>query len=167
MGTYLIARKWTRTDRSAIVDPGGQTQFEILGKFRRKSGLAIADAAGAQVATISRGGGFRTRYDITAGGAQATVHPSGAFKSGYAVDTTAGQLQSRSSNLTGSKYELRRGGTVAASVRHEGFLQERFTVEVADGEDAVLMLAAILAIERMREDRQRQSAAAASMAAGT
>src|SRR5580704_2102618 len=32
MGTYLIARKWTRTDRSAIVDPGGQTQFEILGK---------------------------------------------------------------------------------------------------------------------------------------
>jgi uncharacterized protein YxjI len=159
---YLIARKWARTDRSAITDPAGQAQFEILGKFRRNRGLTIADAAGIQVAAISRSG-FRARYAITAGSVQATVHPRGAFRAGYAIETTAGQLQSRS-NFTGSKYELSRAGTVAASVRHEGFRQDHFTVEIADGEDAALMLAAILAIERMREERRRQSSAAASMA---
>jgi uncharacterized protein YxjI len=155
---YLIARKWARTDRSAITDPAGQTQFEILGRFRRKRGLTITDAAGTQVAAISRSG-FRARYDITVGGTQATAHPRGAFQTRYAIETAAGQLRSRS-NLTGSKYELSRGDMVAASVRHEGFLRDSFTVEVAEGEDAVLMLAAILAIERMREERQQSGAAA-------
>jgi uncharacterized protein YxjI len=155
---YLIARKWARTDRSAITDPAGQTQFEILGKFRRKRGLTITDATGAQVAAISRSG-FRPRYDITVGGTQATAHPRGALKTEYAIETAAGQLQSHS-NFTGGNYELSRGETVAASVRHEGFLRDRFTVEVADGEDAVLMLAAVLVIERMREERRQSGAAA-------
>jgi len=43
-------------------------------------------------------------------------------------------------------------------VRQERSLRPRFTVEVADGEDPLLMLAVILVIEKVRSDRQRSSA---------
>ena len=73
---------------------------------------------------------------------------------------TAGQLLARG-NFTGRTFELSRGLSVVASVTQQRALRERFAVEVADGEDAVLMLAAILVIEIVRDER-RQSAAAAS-----
>jgi hypothetical protein len=38
-------------------------------------------------------------------------------------------------------------------------LRERFAVEVADGEDAALMLAVVLVIETIRDDRRRSAAA--------
>lgn len=51
--------------------------------------------------------------------------------------------------------------TVATVSQHRA-LRERFAVEVADGEDAVLMLAVVLVIETIRA-RRRQGAAAASV----
>jgi hypothetical protein len=43
--------------------------------------------------------------------------------------------------------------------RFEAEGRERCTVEVADGEDAVVMLAVVLAIERIREERAHAAAA--------
>jgi uncharacterized protein YxjI len=157
---YLLSRKWALTDRFAITDLAGQTQFDVQGRFALRQRLSIRDAAGTEVAAISRSG-LRTRYDITAGSVQATVRPRGVFSSGFVIDSTAGQLLARGT-FTGRKYEVLRGTSVVASVSQQLALRERFAVEVADGEDAVLMLAAILVIEVIRDDRRRQSAAAAT-----
>lgn len=156
---YLLARKWALTDKFTITDADGQPRFEVAGRIALRQRLSIRDVTGAEVAVISRSG-LRARYDITADGVQATVRPRGIFKTGFVIDTTAGQLLARG-NFTGRKYELSRGLSVVASVTQQRALRERFAVDVADGEDAVLMLAAILVIEVVRDER-RQSAAAAS-----
>jgi uncharacterized protein YxjI len=109
---YLIARKWTRTDRSAITDPAGQTQFEVLGRLRRKNVLTLADPAGLQVATVTRAG-WAVRYQITAGNAQATVSLRGIFRPGYVIDTTTGQLRTRG-RISGRGYEVSRGTATVA-----------------------------------------------------
>jgi uncharacterized protein YxjI len=162
MGTqYLLSRKWALNDRFAITDQAGLPQFEVQGRFALRQRLSMRDAAtGAEVAAISSRG-LGTRYDITAGEIQATVRPRGFFSSRFVVESSAGELEARG-NFTGRKYQLLRGGSVVASVSQQLSLRERFTVEVADGEDAVLMLAAILVIEVIRDNRQRQSAAASS-----
>ena len=46
-------------------------------------------------------------------------------------------------------------------------IRERFAVDVADGEDPVLMLAVILVIEIVRDERRRSAATAAAAGAGT
>jgi hypothetical protein len=52
-----------------------------------------------------------------------------------------------------------------ATVSQEISLRERFTVEVGDGENPVLMLAVILVIEAIRNARGSGAAAAGSAAA--
>jgi uncharacterized protein YxjI len=154
---YLIARKWTRTDRSAITDPAGQTQFEVVGRLRRKNALTLADPAGLQVATVCRTG-WAVRYQITAGNAQATVSLRGIFRPGYIIDTTTGQLRTRG-RISGRDYEVSRGAATVASVRHERSLRGGVAVDIGDGEDAVLLLAAVLVLEWIREERREQAAA--------
>ena len=61
--------------------------------------------------------------------------------------------------ISGRSYEVSRGTATVASVRHERSLRGGVAVDIGDGEDAVLMLAAVLVLEWIREQRREQAAA--------
>jgi uncharacterized protein YxjI len=57
-------------------------------------------------------------------------------------------------SFSGRNYTVARGGMAVATVSQQRTLRDRFAIEVADGEDAVLTLAVILVIETIRAARR-------------
>jgi hypothetical protein len=76
------------------------------------------------------------------------------------IESPVGPMEARG-NFSGRNYAVARGGVTVATVSQRPSLRQRFAIEVADGQDPVLMLAVILVIEAIR-DQRRDSAGAAS-----
>ena len=150
-GVYLMSRKWSLSDRFTIADEAGVPRYEVQGRFGFTKRLSVRDASGAEVAVIS-GAAFSSRYDIQAAGGPTMVRPRGVFGQRFEIDSPAGQLEARG-NFSGRNYTVARGGTAVATVSQQRTLRDRFAIEVADGEDAVLILAVILVIETIRAAR--------------
>jgi uncharacterized protein YxjI len=162
--SYLMSRKWALTDRFAITDDAGTPHFEVQGRFALTKKLSISDAAGAEVAVITRQPFART-YQILVGGQSVTVSPRGFFGRRFEIASATGQMEA-SGNFSGWQYSVTRAGVQVAAVSQLRTFREKFAIEVADGEDAVLLLSVVLVIETIRDDRRRQ-AGAAGAAAGT
>ena len=164
MGTnYLISRKWALSDRFAITDDTGVPQFDVHGRFAFSRKLSLRDSAGTEVAVIIRRG-WPMRYEVLAGGQLTTVRPRGFLGKRFEIDSPAGVLEARG-NFSGRQYSVTRGGAPVVAVTQLRTFREQFSAEVCDGEDALLMLAVVLAIETIREDRRRSAATAASATA--
>jgi uncharacterized protein YxjI len=163
--SYLIARKWALADRFAITDESGMPRFEVQGRLALSRQLSIRDAAGAEVAVISRRG-WAPRYEIVAGGITTTVRPRGFLGNRFEVLSPGIAMEARG-NFSGRQFAITANGVQAAAVTQLRTFRERFAVEVADGQDAVLMLAVVLVIETIRDDRRRQAGAAGATAAVT
>jgi uncharacterized protein YxjI len=152
---FLISRKWALTSRFAVTDEAGIPQFEVHGRFALTRKLSVCDIAGTEVAVISRRG-LAMRYQILTGGQETTVRPRGFFGMRFEIDSPAGPIEARG-NFSGRQYTITRGGMPAAGVTQLRTLREQFAVEIADGEDALLMLAVVLVIEIIRDDRRRSA----------
>jgi uncharacterized protein YxjI len=150
---YLISRKWAFTTRFAITDDTGVPHFQVQAgsAFSRK--LSIYDPAGAEVAIISRQG-LRVRYRILARGQETTVVPRGFLGKRFEISSPTGLVEARG-NISGRQYSITRGTMPVAGVTQLRTFREQFAVHVADGEDVVLMLAVVLVIEMIRDDRRR------------
>jgi hypothetical protein len=68
--------------------------------------------------------------------------------------------------LLRANYAVARGGVTVATVSQRPSLRQRFAIEVADGQDPVLMLAVILVIEAIRDQRRDSAGAAGAASAG-
>ena len=148
---YLISRKWALTSRFAITDSAGTPRFEVQGRFRK---LSLSDTLGTEAAVISRRG-LAMRYQILADGQETTVRPRGFFGRRFEIDAPAGPMEAHG-NFSGRQYTITLGGGMpAATVSQLRTFREQFAVDVADGQDPVLMLAVVLAIETIRADRRR------------
>ncbi len=153
--TFLISRRWARTSRFTITDEAGAPRFEVQGRFALTRRLSVCDVGGAEVAVISRRGLAR-RYQILAGGQESIVYPRGLFGRRFEIDAPACPLEARG-NFSGRQYAIARGGVLAAGVTQLRTFREQFAVEVGDGEDPVLMLAVVLVIEIIRDERRRSA----------
>jgi uncharacterized protein YxjI len=162
---YLISRKWSLADRFAITDATGVEHFTVEGRLAFSRRLSVRDTTGAEVAVITRRG-FASRYEILARDLVTTVRPRGFFGQRFEIDSPAGLLEARG-NFSGRQYVVTRGATQAAAVTQLRTFREQFAVEVSEAEDPVLMLAVVLVIETIRDDRRRDAAAAASAGTGT
>ena len=152
---YLISRKWALTARFAITDDTGFSRFEVQGRSAFSRKLSIYDPAGAEVAVVSRRG-LGMRYLILTGGQEITVTPRGFLGKRFEIGTPAGFLEARG-NFSGRQCGITRGGMLAAGVTQLRTFREQFAVQVADEEDAVLMLAVVLVIELIRDERRRRA----------
>jgi uncharacterized protein YxjI len=152
---YLISRKWALTSRFVIADDTGAAQFEVQGRFALSRKLTVSDMTGTEVAVISRRG-LAMRYEIMAGGQLTTVRPRGFFGRRFEIDSPAGPMEARG-NFSGRQYAINRGGVLAAGVSQLRSFREQFAVDVAEGEDPVLMLAVVLVIETIRAERRRSA----------
>jgi uncharacterized protein YxjI len=75
----------------------------------------------------------------------------------YDIDSPGGLLQAQG-NFSGRQYSITRDGMPAAAVTQSP-VRGQFAVQVTPGQDAVLMLAVILAIETIRDNRRRAAVA--------
>jgi hypothetical protein len=83
----------------------------------------------------------------------------------YEIESPAGPMEARG-NFSGRNYAVARGGVTVATVSQRPSLRQRFAIEVADGQDPVLMLAVILVIEAIRDQRRDSAGAAGAASAG-
>jgi uncharacterized protein YxjI len=57
-------------------------------------------------------------------------------------------------DFSGADYEITSSGAVRAAVSRQRMRQRNLTIDVADSEDGISLIAIVLAIETLRDDRR-------------
>jgi uncharacterized protein YxjI len=151
---YTMSSKWSLMERFAITDDSGAEVFEARGHFRSK--ITLHDGRRHEVAEV-RKHVFTDTHEVHVGGQEvAKVRHAGIFGDHYDIDTPYGRITAKG-HFDGGDYHLDSGGMRVASIRRKLALREKFGVEIADGQNDVLLLAVMLAIEAIHEERREQN----------
>ena len=149
-----------------ITDEAGNEVFLVDGhalQFRKT--FELKDPSGAVLAMIRQQlFQFRAAMDIERDGAVIATVRSVPFslKNRYQVTLADGSVLEANGSFTDMNWELTRAdGQVAARISRQWFkVRDTYGVEVGQGEDAPLVIAIAVCIDRLRELRRRRIAAA-------
>lgn len=158
---YLIEQKLTLAKpRFSVRDENENEVYLVEGKaLRVHEQLWIRDVTGRDVAFVRGRGAFKTKYEISKHGALvATMEPKQRWlKLNFLLtDAGSGAETVALGNFTGYEYAFERNGAAVASVKKTRRWTDRYTLEVADGEDAVVYIASVLAIDAYHEQLERR-----------
>jgi uncharacterized protein YxjI len=149
-----MSSKWSLLERFAITDDSGAEVFEARGHFRSK--ITLHDAGGREVAQV-RKHVFTDTHEVHVGGQEvAKVRHAGIFGDHYDIDTPYGRITAKG-HFDGGDYHLSQDGHRVASMTRKLSLRERFGIDIADGQNDALLLAIMLAIEAIHEERREQN----------
>ena len=161
---YIIQERFVRLgEDSDILDESGRPVFHVDGKvFTLRDRLVIEDLSGREVASVHRRLlAFRPTYEISVNGRQAAQvrkHLFTPFRDSYTIDVPGPDDLEMNGSLLDHDFTIRRGGQVVATVSKAWLtLRDTYGVEIAPGEDDLLILASVLALD-LAEDRERQQA---------
>ena len=159
---YVIRERFFRLGEDAdIADESGRVVFKVDGKvLTLRDRLVVRDPAGREVAQVQRQLiALRPSYAIGVGGEEvATVHKHffTPFRDRFTIDLPGPDDLEMAGNLLDHEFAIRRGDTVVATVSKQWFtLRDTYGVEIAEGVDALLILASVLALD-LAEDRERE-----------
>jgi len=146
-----------------IRDAGGNDVYFVDGKvFSLRDQLVFQDMRGNELAVVQRKLlSWGPTYEIYHRGQLEAVVKESLFTllgHRFAVDDEHGpdDLEARG-NFTNHQYTFTRGGQEVAQVSESWFtLADTYGVDVADGQDDVLILACTVVIERCEEASRRQ-----------
>lgn len=163
---YVMSSKWAFTEHFEITDAAGNPVFDVRGNLGLTQRLTFADAAGRPLAEITKRM-MSTRHDISIAGQRvAEVRHTGFFGERYEIDSSFGTFTAKGS-FTGWDYTISSVGQVVAVISRQLSFREKYIVDVADGANDVFVLAVVLAIDAIHDERRRSSGAAGgSMFAG-
>ena len=161
---YIIQERFVRLgEDSDILDESGRPVFHVDGKvFTLRDRLVIEDLSGREIASVHRKLlAFRPTYEISVNGrqtAQVRKHLFTPFRDSYTIDVPGPDDLEMNGSLLDHDFTIRRGGQVVATVSKAWLtLRDTYGVEIAPGEDDLLILASVLALD-LAEDRERQQA---------
>jgi uncharacterized protein YxjI len=152
---YTAVCMWTR-GRFTIGDEAGTPQFEAV----RTDGLdgnivSVLSPEGDKLTVITPRYG-PTRFEIAVADQQPiTVRHHGWFGRRYDIGTPMGEMSATVGDFSGADYEVTGSGAVRAAVSRQRMRQQNLTIDVADSEDAISLIAIVLAIETLRDDRRQ------------
>lgn len=159
---YLIKERFFRLgEDSDIMDESGRPVFQVDGKvLTLRSLLIIKDLNGQEVARVHRKLiALRPTYEITVNGeevAEVRKHFFTPFRDSFTIDVPGPDDLEMSGSLFDHDFTISRGDQTVASVsKHWLTLRDTYGVEIVDGEDDVLILASVLALD-LAEDRERR-----------
>ena len=159
---YIIREKLFRLgEDSDITDESGQRVLQVDGKvLSLRNLLIIRDPAGEEVARVQRKLiALRPTYEISAGGqelAEVRKHFFTPFGDRFTIDVPGPDDLEMAGNLLDHEFTIRRGGQTVATVSKQWFtLRDTYGVDIAPGENALLLLASVLALD-LAEDRERE-----------
>ena len=158
---YLIRERFFRLgEDSDITDESGQPVLHVDGKvLTLRDTLVLRDPAGREVARVNRRLiALRPTYEIAVGGrevAEVRKHFFTPFVDRFTIDLPGPDDLELDGSLFEHEFTIRRGGRTVATVSKRWFsLTDTYGVEIAEGEDDLLILASVLALD-LAEDRER------------
>jgi uncharacterized protein YxjI len=158
---YMIRQVLFRLGNdSEITDESGQRVYEVDGKvLSLRDVLVIRDPAGNQVAHVQRKLiALRPTYEITAGGqelAEVRKHLFTPFGDRFTIDVPGADDLEMKGNLLDHEFTIQRGGrTVATVSKHWFTLHDTYGVDVDPGENTLLILTSVLALDLAQEREQ-------------
>ena len=134
-----MSSRWSLMERFEITDASGMPRFEARGHFG--SQITLHDAAGRAVADI-RKHMFSDVHEVYLGGER------------YEIATSFGTLTVR--GHFGGDYTLNQDGMTVASMIRQFSLREKFAIDIADGQNDAMVLAIMLAIEAIHDERRER-----------
>jgi uncharacterized protein YxjI len=159
---YLIRERFFRLgEDSEITDASGRTVLQVDGKvLSLRDLLVLRDPAGNEVARVHRKlVALRPTYEISAGGrevAEVRKHFFTPFGDRFTIDIPGPDDLELAGNLLDHEFTIRQGGQTVATVSKRWFsLRDTYGVDIAPGEDDLLILASVLALD-LAEDRERE-----------
>jgi uncharacterized protein YxjI len=159
---YLIRERFFRLgEDSDVTDDQGRPVLRVDGKvLSLHDRLVLRDPDGREVAQVSRKlVALRPSYRITVGGEEAAEvrkHLFTPFGDRFTIDVPGPDDLEVRGNLFDHEFTIQRGGRTVATVSKRWFsLRDTYAVDVAEGEDHLLVLAGVLALD-LAEDRERE-----------
>lgn len=159
---YVMKQHWLGfADRFTIRDADGRDAFHVRGKvlsFGDK--LTLSDAAGNEVAIIDQKMlSFGPTYEIFRSGQLAAVVKKKLFtlfKARFTVDVPGPDDLEAVGNFLDHEYTFNRAGREVASVSKRWFSwNDTYGIDVAAGEDDVMILASTVVIDLVAHDDKR------------
>ena len=159
---YVIREKFFRLgEDSDIFDESGRPVLHVDGKvISLHNRLVLRDPQGREVAQVTRKlVALRPTYQISIGGepaAQVRKHFFTPFVDRFTIDIPGPDDLEMSGDLFDHEFTIRRGDQTVATVSKRWFsVRDTYAVEVAPGEDDLLVLASVLALD-LAEDAERR-----------
>jgi uncharacterized protein YxjI len=149
-------------DDFTIKDSDGRDVFFVDGKvFSLRSHLSFQDMNGHELAGIDRRLlSWGPTYDITREGSVAAVVKESLFTllgHRFSIDVPGPDDLEAKGNFSDHEYAFTRSGRNVATVSKKWFtLADTYGVDVADGEDGVLILASTVVIERCAQQQEHR-----------
>jgi uncharacterized protein YxjI len=148
---YVMSSRWSLLEHFEITDASGAPQFEARGHLGSR--ISLLDTYGREVADI-RKHMLSDAHEVYLGGQNvAQVRHTGIFGDRYDIESSFGRLEARG-RFNGGDYTLSRGGVPVARLVRQFSIREKFAVDVADSENQAFLLALVLAIEAIHEERR-------------
>ena len=151
---YVIRERMFRLgEDSDITDQAGQPVLHVDGKvLSLHNRLILRDPAGREVGQVHRKlAALRPAYEITLGGkdvAEVRKHLFTPFGERFTIDVPGPDDMQISGDLFSHEFTIDRDGQVVATVSKRWLtVTASYAVEVAPGEDDLLILASVLALD--------------------
>jgi uncharacterized protein YxjI len=151
---YLIKERFFDIgDDYNITDEDGNKVLHVDGKvLSLRNRLIIEDMAGREVASVHRHlVSLRPTYEVRVGGEKAAEVRKKLFtpfRERFTIDVPGPEDLEMKGNLLDHEFVVERGGRDVASVSKRWFsIHGTYAVNIAEGEDHLLILASVLALE--------------------
>jgi uncharacterized protein YxjI len=159
---YLIRERFFRLgEDSDITDDQGRPVLHVDGKvLSLHDRLVLRDPQGREVAQVRHKlVALRPTYQVSVGGEQAAEvrkHLFTPFGDRFTIDVPGPDDLEIEGDLFDHEFTIRRGGQPVATVSKQWFsMRDTYAVDVAPGQDGLLILASVLALD-LAEDQKRQ-----------
>ena len=151
---YVIRERMFRMgEDSDITDEAGRPVLQVDGKvLSLHNRLVLRDPAGREAGQVHRKlAALRPTYQITIGGkdaAEVRKHLFTPFGDRFTIDVPGPDDMEINGDLLSHEFTIERDGQTVATISKRGLtVTTSYTVDVAPGEDDVLILASVLALD--------------------
>jgi uncharacterized protein YxjI len=161
---YLIKERFFDIgDDYDITDEEGRKVLHVDGKvLSLRNRLVIEDPSGREVASVHRHLiALRPTYEVRIGGEKAAEVRKKLFtpfRDRFTIDVPGPDDLTMKGDLLDHEYVIERGGRDVAAVSKRWLtIRDTYAVQVAAGEDAVLIIAAVLALDLALEREEKKA----------
>ena len=160
---YLIRERFFRLgEDSDITDEQGRAAFQVDGKvLSLHDRLVIRDPEGREAAQVHRKlAALRPTYKVTIGGEEAAEVRKRLFTpfgDRFTIDVPGPDDLEMAGDLFDHEFTIRRGDQVVATISKRWFsMRDTYAVDVAPGQDDLLLLASVLALDLAEDQEHKQ-----------
>jgi uncharacterized protein YxjI len=160
---YTVREKFfTVKGDNDISDEAGQPVFRVQGKlFSARSVMTIRDIAGQELARVQRKlFAVLPRYEVALTGGEVTTvrrRLSSPLKPKWTIDTPGQGSMILTGDLPGYNFTMEREGMRVASISKEWVtLRAVYGVDIAPGENDVLLMGIVLVLEAEKTRKHRR-----------